>query len=198
MNTALRQSSFWLHDRDPSEPPYSSGEKHHDGPTEAARPIHDTPAYSGGLEDFLGEDGADKRVGVPSSTGSDEEDDALPRRWFSWRKLWLFTGPGFLMSIAYLVCHWSSRLILSMLMCCAGLRDMARMLYFTNLRAVASSFRTTIPFVAKPAFFKAVRTYGLKYTTKLRRILATLNQICKQERRRDICYAGSYFGAQCW
>lgn len=22
--------------------------------------------------------------------------------WFSWRKLWAFTGPGFLMSIAYL------------------------------------------------------------------------------------------------
>jgi natural resistance-associated macrophage protein len=26
----------------------------------------------------------------------------LPRNWFSWRNLWAFTGPGFLMSIAYI------------------------------------------------------------------------------------------------
>ncbi|KAK9832478.1 hypothetical protein WJX81_000083, partial [Elliptochloris bilobata] len=54
----------------------------------------------------------------PSTSGSDCDDfanrllvedggegyneDALPPGWFSWRKLWLFTGPGFLMSIAYL------------------------------------------------------------------------------------------------
>ena len=35
--------------------------------------------------------------------GGDYSADALPAGWFSWRKLWLFTGPGFLMSIAYLV-----------------------------------------------------------------------------------------------
>lgn len=35
--------------------------------------------------------------------GGDYSEDALPAGWFSWRKLWLFTGPGFLMSIAYLV-----------------------------------------------------------------------------------------------
>lgn len=27
----------------------------------------------------------------------------LPDKWFSWKKLWRFTGPGFLMSIAYIV-----------------------------------------------------------------------------------------------
>ena len=32
--------------------------------------------------------------------------DDLPRGWFSWRKLWRFTGPGFLMSIGYIV-SWS-------------------------------------------------------------------------------------------
>ncbi|KAK9805646.1 hypothetical protein WJX72_009884 [[Myrmecia] bisecta] len=35
----------------------------------------------------------------------DEEEawgDDLPANWFSWRKLWRFTGPGFLMSIAYI------------------------------------------------------------------------------------------------
>ncbi|KAF5736197.1 putative natural resistance-associated macrophage protein [Tripterygium wilfordii] len=35
-------------------------------------------------------------VGIDSDS---EADDAMP---FSWRKLWLFTGPGFLMSIAFL------------------------------------------------------------------------------------------------
>ena len=29
--------------------------------------------------------------------------DDMPRNWFSWRKLWRFTGPGFLMSIGYIV-----------------------------------------------------------------------------------------------
>lgn len=56
-----------------------------------------------GLDDFCDEDGIDKRVGIASSTSSDDDDDALRQGWFSWRKLWLFTGPGFLMSIAYLV-----------------------------------------------------------------------------------------------
>lgn len=28
--------------------------------------------------------------------------DHLPKQWFSWRALWAFTGPGFLMSIAYI------------------------------------------------------------------------------------------------
>lgn len=31
------------------------------------------------------------------------EGDELPPNWFSWQKLWRYTGPGFLMSIAYLV-----------------------------------------------------------------------------------------------
>ncbi len=31
----------------------------------------------------------------------------LPENWFSWKKLWRFTGPGFLMSIAYIVSNCS-------------------------------------------------------------------------------------------
>lgn len=27
----------------------------------------------------------------------------LPKGWFSWRRLWAFSGPGFLMCIAYIV-----------------------------------------------------------------------------------------------
>ncbi|CAK0786787.1 hypothetical protein CVIRNUC_010001 [Coccomyxa viridis] len=48
----------------------------------------------------------DRRVLVSGSEDSgardDYDGDTLPRGWFSWRKLWLFSGPGFLMSIAYL------------------------------------------------------------------------------------------------
>lgn len=31
------------------------------------------------------------------------DSEHLPPNWFSWKKLWKFTGPGFLMSIAYIV-----------------------------------------------------------------------------------------------
>lgn len=46
-------------------------------------------------------------VSVPPSE-IDAEDgrwdtEHLPAHWFSWKKLWRFTGPGFLMSIAYIV-----------------------------------------------------------------------------------------------
>ena len=57
------------------------------------------------LEEEYQEDGHDMRVSVDEQSTSDGLDDehGLPKHWFSWRKLWLFTGPGFLMSIAYLV-----------------------------------------------------------------------------------------------
>lgn len=32
----------------------------------------------------------------------DWQGDTLPSNWFSWRSLWAFTGPGALMSIAYI------------------------------------------------------------------------------------------------
>lgn len=44
---------------------------------------------------------------VPAGTHDVEAElwsgDDLPHGWFSWRKLWRFTGPGFLMSIGYIV-----------------------------------------------------------------------------------------------
>lgn len=39
---------------------------------------------------------------LPASSGR-WDSDHLPPNWFSWKKLWKFTGPGFLMSIAYIV-----------------------------------------------------------------------------------------------
>ena len=43
------------------------------------------------------------RPHVVLSEDLDGGSEALPPDWFSWRKLWAFTGPGFLMSIAYIV-----------------------------------------------------------------------------------------------
>jgi hypothetical protein len=43
-------------------------------------------------------------VGVTVVESDDEAwQDDLPKNWFSWKKLLAFTGPGFLMSIAYIV-----------------------------------------------------------------------------------------------
>ena len=43
------------------------------------------------------------RPHVVISEDTDGGSESLPADWFSWRKLWAFTGPGFLMSIAYIV-----------------------------------------------------------------------------------------------
>ena len=52
-------------------------------------------------------DEAQQLVSVPPSEVAVEEarwdTEHLPANWFSWKKLWRFTGPGFLMSIAYIV-----------------------------------------------------------------------------------------------
>lgn len=66
-------------------------------------------------------DEAEQLVDVPpSEVGAEEgrwDTDSLPAHWFSWKKLWKFTGPGFLMSIAYIVsCHVPADLALSLLM----------------------------------------------------------------------------------
>ena len=43
------------------------------------------------------------RPHVAISQELDDGSESLPPGWFTWRKLWAFTGPGFLMSIAYIV-----------------------------------------------------------------------------------------------
>ncbi|EIE23174.1 Nramp-domain-containing protein [Coccomyxa subellipsoidea C-169] len=59
-----------------------------------------------GAEDEFVDDAHDRRVTTSSPRTLFDDDrysgDDLPKNWFSWRKLWLFMGPGFLMSIAYL------------------------------------------------------------------------------------------------
>lgn len=107
MAAPLRQSSFWLGDETTAEPlvqaqEQRNAEKDHQSQSQSLGDVETQHRPSGGL-DYLDDYGKDRRIGIASSTESDEEDTALPKQWFSWRKLWLFTGPGFLMSIAYLV-----------------------------------------------------------------------------------------------
>ena len=55
------------------------------------------------IDEYIDESG-DRRVGISEDIDEDGHyEHGLPANWFSWRKLWLFMGPGFLMSIAYLV-----------------------------------------------------------------------------------------------
>ncbi len=55
------------------------------------------------IDEYFDESG-DRRVEISEALSDDGRyEDGLPATWFSFRKLWLFTGPGFLMSIAYLV-----------------------------------------------------------------------------------------------
>ena len=105
MAVPLRQSSWWLHDEIVAHATLHQDEENDKEPsaTEGYLASASLSRPSAGLDDFLDESGKDRRVCVASTTGSDEEDEALSEHWFTWRKLWLFTGPGFLMSIAYLV-----------------------------------------------------------------------------------------------
>lgn len=67
---------------------------------EAAGPLLDESTFNGEYVDEAG----DRRVSVAEDASDDGRyREGLPSGWFSGRKLWLFTGPGFLMSIAYLV-----------------------------------------------------------------------------------------------
>ena len=102
MIAPLRQSSIWLSESVDARK-LSHGEE---SDLPAADQQFSSCPHMPGLnvpEDYLDDEGKDMRIGIVSSGFSDEEEDVLPKRWFSWRKLWLFTGPGFLMSIAYLV-----------------------------------------------------------------------------------------------
>lgn len=54
------------------------------------------------VDDYIDETG-DRRISICEGSDDGRYEHGLPSDWFSLRKLWLFTGPGFLMSIAYLV-----------------------------------------------------------------------------------------------
>ena len=61
------------------------------------------------------QEGVDRRVGTDLYGWEDDADyhEGLPKNWFSMKKLWLFCGPGFLMSIAFLVRQFACVLLLS-------------------------------------------------------------------------------------
>ncbi|KAF4375086.1 hypothetical protein CsatB_024235 [Cannabis sativa] len=61
---------------------------------------HDQPLLLGSEEDEAAYDSDEKVLIIGIDEVSADDDSGVPP--FSWKKLWLFTGPGFLMSIAFL------------------------------------------------------------------------------------------------
>ena len=55
------------------------------------------------FQDEYFDESGDRRVHISNQDEDVQYEHGLPRGWFSFRRLWLFMGPGFLMSIAYLV-----------------------------------------------------------------------------------------------
>ncbi|KAL3160417.1 hypothetical protein ABBQ32_010741 [Trebouxia sp. C0010 RCD-2024] len=111
----MKWSSFSLNPRAP-DVAETTGYKDADGGSGSAGPVDEGfhPAAAD-LQHELADhilnvssnlDESEQLVDVPpSEVGADEgrwDTNHLPAHWFSWKKLWRFTGPGFLMSIAYI------------------------------------------------------------------------------------------------
>ena len=99
----VRQSSMWLRG-DPSAvaPKASQSRNGNAEQEEALLEQHTDEEEETGEAEFV--DTVDRRIAVPEEPDNSQEwGDELPPGWFSWQRLWKFTGPGFLMSIAYLV-----------------------------------------------------------------------------------------------
>lgn len=109
----MKWSSFSLNPRAP-EVAETSGYKHEDGTehTSDLAPGSGIHPAAADLQHELAEDILDVEVenqnlvSLPPSeadaTDGRWDTEHLPKNWFSWKKLWRFTGPGFLMSIAYI------------------------------------------------------------------------------------------------
>ena len=132
-STMMKWSSFSLHPRAP-DVAETTGYKEDDGVSGSAGPVdgglhpaavdlqHELADHILNVGSNLDE--AEQLVDVPpSEVGAEEgrwDTNSLPAHWFSWRKLWRFTGPGFLMSIAYIV---SSRLVPDSAICLGSLLE---------------------------------------------------------------------------
>jgi natural resistance-associated macrophage protein len=81
-------------------------------PPDDAEPSSELEPLAPGTNSDVGVSADPETLREAGRTPSDEEQhfvedpawqgDELPRNWFSWKALWSFTGPGFLMSIAYI------------------------------------------------------------------------------------------------
>ena len=81
---------------------HGSSDEHATLPVDGAR--HNAPSAAHARGHDVDMDGEPLlRPHVVLSEDLDGGSESLPPDWFSWRKLWAFTGPGFLMSIAYIV-----------------------------------------------------------------------------------------------
>ncbi|KAK9835822.1 hypothetical protein WJX74_008692 [Apatococcus lobatus] len=91
---------MWLR-ADPSAAPKAGQSSNGNAEQEEALLEHTDEEEETGEADFV--DSVDRRIAVPEEQDNSQEwGDELPPGWFSWQRLWKFTGPGFLMSIAYL------------------------------------------------------------------------------------------------
>ncbi|BAT77894.1 hypothetical protein LR48_Vigan04g244300 [Vigna angularis] len=81
-----------------SAPPREEGSKEEEKDEEANRLLEEAGAVSSSEEDVAYEAG--EKILVADFDFDTVDDATVPP--FSWKKLWLFTGPGFLMSIAFL------------------------------------------------------------------------------------------------
>lgn len=132
-HSLMRWSSFTLNPRAPDVEEVT-GVHHHDASENGSHAPHSSqlphssrlPPSNGLLpaaadlqhelaEEILDVDSdteSQQLVSVPASEADATEGrwdtQHLPSKWFSWRKLWRFTGPGFLMSIAYIVSGMST------------------------------------------------------------------------------------------
>lgn len=104
-NFIVRQSSMWLGGFADFEGNKAGQESRRNAEQqEELLEQHTDEEEETGEADFV--DSVDRRIAVPEEPDNSQDwGDELPPGWFSWQRLWKFTGPGFLMSIAYLVSH---------------------------------------------------------------------------------------------
>ena len=119
-STMMKWSSFSLNPRAPDVAEVT-GYQDEDDTSGSARP-HDEGLHPAAAD--LQHELADQILNVESDADEEQQmvsvppsevdvgdgrwdTEHLPAHWFSWKKLWRFTGPGFLMSIAYIV-SWSN------------------------------------------------------------------------------------------
>lgn len=101
MGSFGRLSSFWLKASDILKPEDDTVTNESQADARNMRPS--TSGHRDHLEEYIDE-GGDRRVHITETDSDDGKYElGLPPKWFSFRKLWMFMGPGFLMSIAYLV-----------------------------------------------------------------------------------------------
>lgn len=80
----------------------SDGSKEDDKDEETSKLLQPQPSCDGGSDDEEAAFQSREKISVIHTDASDASEDGATVPPFSWKKLWLFTGPGFLMSVGFL------------------------------------------------------------------------------------------------